>query len=199
MKLVTLVRSIHVCQCVFKVQSMNLDQAEKFGNICVSIVTILAILFGGIFGLIEYFDYKKSNRIENSLVLVERFNQGEILKNRAATSLVWQDLHQELINLFQKDSSPEAYEGFVLAVVKEKNLAKEVSSIMGFYEETAICVNAGLCETRTINRYFSKSGRSFFNKYYPYVCNQRTKWNDSSIWKNVQINYNPESIGKICN
>lgn len=177
---------------------MSLDQAEKLGNVIVSIVTVLAILCGGIFGLIEYCEYKKSNRIKNSLNLVERYNKGEILRSRITSGAVWQDLNEELVSLSQRDNSPEAYEGFVLAVISEKKLTKEVSSIMGFYEETAICMSAGLCEEDTINSYFSKSGRSFFNKYYPYVCSQRIKWNDPSIWENVQIRYNPESIGKIC-
>lgn len=177
---------------------MILDQAEKLGNVIVSIVTVLAIICGGIFGLIEYCDYKKSNRVKNSLDLVERYNKGETLKNRVITGVVWQGLNEELVSLLKNNRSPEAYEGFVISVIIEKDLAKEVSSLMGFYEETAICVNAGICDANTINSYFSKSGRSFFNKYYPYVCSQRAKWNDTSIWKNVQIRYNPESIGKIC-
>lgn len=177
---------------------MDLERAEKLGNISVSIVTIVAILCGGMFALFEYLDYKKESQRKNSLELVARYQQGEILKNRLKTDLAWEGIHGELIELFKKDTSKEAYENFVITVITKKELFAEVSSIMGLFEETVVCVNSGICDKETITNYFFTSGRSFFNKYYPYVCDQRTKWNDYTIWKRVQTYYNSQSIGKIC-
>lgn len=177
---------------------MDLDKAEKMGNIAVSVVTILAIFCGGIFGLVEYLDYKNNEKIKNSLNLVNRFQSGEILNERLKADSIWQDVYQELITIFKADASPEAYEGFVIAVISKKKMEKSINSMMGIYEETVICVESGLCDQDTIDHYFSKSGRTFFNKYYPYVCNQRKKWNDPTIWENIQKYYNPKSIGKVC-
>lgn len=177
---------------------MNLNDSEKLASIVVSIVTVLAIIGGGIFGLVEYMEYAKDTKIKTSLGLVTRYHTGQILKSKIKTDSAWNEVYSELTTLFKKDTSAEAYEEFVLTVVKKKDIYVDVNLIMGLFEETVICVDSGLCDKVTIDSYFKNSGRSFFNKYYPLVCDLRKKWNDKKIWLNVQTYYNPESLEKIC-
>lgn len=177
---------------------MSLDNVEKRVNIAVSIVTIIAIISGGVFGVIEYLDYKKEIRIKNTIDLVNRYHSGHVLESKLRTDKVWNEMYPSLIELFSTDSSSEAYEGFVLTIINKKNLNSPVSVLMGLFDETVVCIESDICDKETIDRYFLKSGRSFFNKYYPYICDQRSKWNDETIWVNVQKYYNPGSTGKIC-
>ena len=175
-----------------------LEQREKTANIAVSIATIIAILCGGLFGLVEYLDYKKSVKVENSLNLVNRFQSGEKIKDRRATDSAWQNNNKKFMTLRKKGNAQEMYEKFVINLIEKEKIKYNISSLMDFYEETVVCIQAGLCDQSTINDYFSKSGKTFFKKYYPYVCDQRNMWNDSSIWEKVQKYYNPKPKGKIC-
>lgn len=177
---------------------MKLENVETVGNIAVSFSTTLALICGGIFGLVEYLDYKKDNSIKYSLSLVSRYQAEDVLKQRIKTDSAWQDANDDLVKLLKIDRSVSAYEGFLLSVVKKNELDAAIITLMGFYDETVVCVKSRICDKATINSYFLKSGRTFFNKYYPYVCLQRNIWSDPTIWFDVQRYFNPKSLGKIC-
>ena len=177
---------------------MSLDNSEKEANIAVSIVTIIAIISGGVFGLVEYLEYKKESKIKNTIDLVTRYHSGHVLKSKLETDKVWNDMYPIMTEIFKTDKTSEAYEGFILTIIEKNNLTSSVSIVMGLFDETVVCLESEICDKSTIDNYFLKSGKSFFNKYYPFVCDQRNKWNDVTIWKNVQKYYNPDSMGKIC-
>lgn len=176
----------------------NVEKNEKIANIAVSIVTMFAIVIGGVFGLVQYFDYKEEIRVKNSLAILDRYHNDEVLKSNIKVYSAWSENYENLMKLIKEDPSAEAYEGFILALVEKKDLPIEINTIFNLYDETVVCVYSNLCDKDTIDNYFRESARSFFHRFYPVVCNQRKRWNDPTIWSRVEKFYNPESIGKIC-
>lgn len=178
---------------------MLLDQWEKISSIMLSVISALAIVSGGTFTLIEYYDHKNNIKQSSSLALVSEYHSQDFIKYREKLDESWEIGYPVLIDILKSNTDKtKAYQEFVIALVKKEEITSEVNNIMNFYERIAICVNSGLCNKKIIDDFFIKNGRTFFRKYYPYVCLLRERWNDESIWKNIESYFNPGSLGKIC-
>lgn len=178
---------------------MTLEQWEKLSITIVSFVTVLAIIGGGLFALIEYYDHKADGRKKISLALVSDYHSKEYREYRENIDEAWEVGHPVLISALTKEKcKSRAYNKYVVALVSEEKLSNDVGYIMDFFERVATCVNSDLCDKQIIDKFFKKSGRTFFRKYYPYVCNLRNKWQDNSIWSNTEVYFNPGGVNKIC-
>lgn len=177
---------------------MRLDRLQKLLNILVSLATLVAMVAGGLFALLEYLEYRQEGRVRQSLELVKQFNDERLAAQKAKTDDAWDHSQPQLVALFARDRSAAAYAQFVMTLVEEKALRHAISLQFDFYEQTVTCVNAKLCDQSTLDDYFLHSGKRFFNKFYPYICAQRRRWNDPSLWRKVQAYYNPGSMGRLC-
>ena len=178
---------------------MNLNQWEKLSSTIVSFVTVAAILFGGFFTLIEYYRHKIDIKQDNSLKLVSEYHSKDALKYRERLDAAWEVGHPVLISTLKNSSDKSsAFNSYVTALIREEKLSVSVDYVMDFYERLVTCVNTSLCDKAIIDKFFLKNGRTFFRKYYPYVCTLRSKWNDNSIWSNTEQYFNPGGVGKIC-
>lgn len=177
---------------------MTLDQAEKLGNILVSILTALAIVVGGGFSYHEYLEHKKDVRIKASLVLVHRYNSAATMKHTQVLNKEWQNANVEFNRALTSPDAADSYNKFVLSLVDEKKLETSLSTMFGFYDNMVICVESKICEREVIDRYFREYGKDFFNKYYPYVCHQRIIWSDDTVWLAVQNYFKPQLDPSFC-
>lgn len=157
-----------------------------------AIVTITAIVFGGGFGLLEYLDKKKESQISNTLDLVKRFQTTEVLETRQTLDEAWSSNYSDLLEVLSPAEEPpdydvsKAYKEYVMGFVERYKFSVQINLILEFYEQVVICVNASICDVNTVNDFFLRNGKVFFRKFYPYVCNQRRKWNDPSAWSDAQ-------------
>ena len=111
----------------------------------------------------------------------------------------WEIGHPVLVSTLEKSTNKSsAFNAYVIALINEERLSTNIDYIMDFYERLVTCVNTGLCDKAIIDKFFLKNGRTFFRKYYPYVCSLRTKWKDKSIWSSAEVYFNPGGVGKIC-
>lgn len=177
---------------------MNINSLEKTVNILVSIATFFAIFFGGAFAIIEYKDYKKEVKIKHALEFVNRYNQGFILQSRQEEYKAWQRNQKTLIESIKNYESRISYKKIILNFMEREGIDSSVSYILNFFEDIAICASSKICDEDTINRYFFISGRTYIHKYYPYICDQRSKWNDPTIWKRLQNFYKPNFDKDFC-
>lgn len=177
---------------------MSLEKLERLASITLSSVTVVAIIAGGLFGLFEYLDHKASEKINHSLNQLSNYNSDSLVKSRESIDEAWNGRHTKLIELFKKDKSDSAYSKFVLDVVNDSNLSRDIEKILRFYQETAICVGANICDEETTRSFFQADAVPFFSTFYPYVCFQRKQWKDEKTWEKLQLFYRLNSIGKIC-
>ena len=175
---------------------MNVDNLKKILSVIVAIVTSIGIILTICFSLDKYTK-------NNSLNLVEHYSSSATFESRMNIESVWRKNKETLVIEIKRLKDPKAvarfYNDLVLSLVKENDLHNDLALVSEFYEKTAICVDSGLCHEKTITNYFSRNGRIFLNRFYPYMCALRNFWEDPSIWQTIQKQYKPNSIGKnIC-
>lgn len=176
----------------------KLENSEKLASIILSLTTCAGIIFGSVFGLIEFTDYKASEKIKNSLVLVERFNGDRLMKARMNVNDVWRKNNSRIRQTLESANFAEGYQVLIKGIVKENNLQQSIEIVMGFFDETAICVDSDICDSKTIQDYFGEGGGSFIRKIRPYLCELRKNWSDPSIWEDAQMYYAPKTKGQEC-
>ncbi len=178
---------------------MTLDQWDKLSSTIVSFVTVVAIFSGGLFALIEYYGQKTDKKQSRSLTLVSEYHSRDTLIYRNRLDDAWEVGYPVLILTLNENSDKSAaFNSYVNTLINEEQLSKDIDYLMGFYERLVTCVKAKLCDKTIIDKFFLKNGRTFFRKYYPYVCSLRLKWKDESIWSNTEKYFNPGGVGKIC-
>ena len=170
---------------------MNLDKYKKIVDIVVPALTLIIIVY---FGYVELNNYKKTSKEKNSINLVERYSKDNLLESRMKIDLIWQNTLIKFKELTNKNSSNKTYKKFIVSLVKDNNLHTDITIISEFYEETAICIETGVCDEETITDYFYKKGELFFQIFYPYMCYLRQAWGNSSIWKTAYQQYRPKSV-----
>lgn len=177
---------------------MEFEKINKAAELIVSVITIISIIVGGIFAMVQYLEHKKELKIKHTLEFVTKFNSDKFMDLREKINNVWNDANPVMVKILTKDKTPEAYEGFVVALVKKYKIHSEIDNIMTLFEEIAICSIENICDKQTVNKYFYDDGKIFFRKFYPYVCDLRKKWNDKKIWYKAQEFYSDNTLGTLC-
>ena len=178
---------------------VNLNDWDKLSGIVASSFTVIAIIAGGMFALVEFYGYKQDKKISNSLGLVSEYYSEDVLQYRRKLDEAWETGHPILVEtLRSRQDKAKAYDEYVIALVEKEELSLAIDYVMDFFERSVVCITAKLCDQATIDKFFYKNARIFFRKYYPYVCALRKKWKDDSIWLDVEAHFNPASIGKSC-
>jgi hypothetical protein len=179
--------------------NFTLDQWEKLSSTILSLFSVFAVVVAGSFALIEYYGYKTDAKQARSLKLVSEYHGEQALKYRNKLDEAWEVGYPVLIKILKENTDTnKAYERYVNALIVNEELFTEVRYVMDFFERVATCVNANICDKVIIDNFFSEEGRALFRIYYPYVCSLRNKWKDNSRWSNVEVYFNPGSVGKIC-
>jgi len=179
----------------------TIEATEKVSNIIFLWISIAGIVVASIVGYKEYRSYVSNRAIDNSLKHIELFNAKYTMDINKELSRAWNKGYPLLIKALKgrdKQEIANRYSNYVLALIKEGGLEFPLDYIMVFYERVATCVNTKLCDKDTADIFFKKRGMVFFQKYYPYVCNLRAKWNDPAVGTILEGYFNPSSVGKIC-
>ena len=162
------------------------ENSKSITDFLTSWLTLITLVSAAIFGVLEYFDHKQGVRVQRSLDYVERYNQDLYLKlrNRLADVLELED--KALIETLVDDSlSAEQvqhkYADFINNMIVKHKLKPDLRRLLGFHEEVVLCTNAGLCDAAVVRSFFTVDAQELFKGFYPYVCDQREKWNNPTI------------------
>ena len=162
------------------------ENSKSITDFLTSWLTLITLVSAAIFGVLEYVDHKQGVRVQRSLEYVERYNQDLYLnlRNRLADVLELED--KALIETLVDDSlSAEQvqrkYSDFINKMIVKHKLKSDLRRLLGFHEEVVLCANAGLCDAAVVRSFFTVGAQELFKGFYPYVCDQREKWNNPTI------------------
>ncbi len=159
----------------------------------VSWITVLGLIVGGIFTLIEYRHHVRSEKIERTMGYLTRFNSQDILRYRVILDRL-QDSHYQaeskaLLNPIKSKRKSE-YDKLILDMTQPSINRESINGLMDFYDEIAICADVKVCDSDTAHALFNKDASAFFTTFSPYICDLRNKWNDRTIGAELENFFN---------
>lgn len=140
-------------------------------------IGLLFTVAGLVWGLYQFTDLVHQRRVDATLRYVERFGEKPVLDARRELSAAWRSARPRLAVLRNTPTSREEYaqrhRQLVFSVVHSDppaggSLEADISLLVAFYEELAVCKKGGLCDDATVRMYFATEAASFFCLYEPY-------------------------------
>lgn len=151
----------------------------------------------------EYYDHKDSLRLERSLSFAARLNSSPLHKTRNMLDKMWQQDNKKIRKILTDKNSTQdqitrRYYEFVVNHVRDHNLTGEFLSMMDFFHELTVCINGKLCSRDASIEFFSRYVQAFLKRYYPYLCELRSSWQDDSIGFKVEKLFLPNRTSDVC-
>ncbi len=168
----------------------TLAAAEKLSSILLNLVSVLAICFGGWFGLIKFFEYQEQTRLKAGMDIVSEYYSQELYVARSKISMLFTDIEGAMTSQIASSNNPSsAYYAFVNNFVRESRAESEVERLIEFFERAALCVDRQICDEESIGTFLKANGSDFLSTFHPYVCEQRARWADPKIWLEAEQYY----------
>ena len=170
-----------------------METFKNFSQAVAALATVGALLWAIIFGYyIDYRDTQARSRVDKTLEYVHRFSDGNVADAQTKISAAWNSSLDKLAEyetrVSQKDDKEKTeeelnqevadYKMLILDVVRERNIEKEIWTIVDVYESISICVDKNICDEETAKEFFLPYGSSFINLHWPYIEELRVQNND---------------------
>lgn len=158
---------------------MPLADHKDFWSTVGSIVQIVAIAGGSLFGLYEYLQKDKADHVRETLAYVDRYLKAPIHDVRLKLDHVWTPREDELVLRLRRGE--QAYTEFVLQTVGEARIEPDIFSLISFLESVESCTRARICDTATARAFFCADARGFFNLHYRFILHERQRRHDPTL------------------
>jgi len=166
----------------------TLDRVKTISDIVSVWVGLVALLFGGIFAMIQYLDKERADQVKYSLDFLQKFNSPPVIEARKAVLAAWTPNRGRLTTALAKYSSePQAYPNVVSEVIETKNLNDPLITLFDFYESLQICVETRVCEASTSSSLFQRDARMLFQLHFPFIEEQRKILSDDQFGQKLEI------------
>jgi len=176
--------------------SLTWAEAKVRIEVITPIITTVALVVGGIYGLVEYRDHQREQRLEKTFGYVERFSSPPISDMRLRLAAFWVEHDDAIVNALTTGSPNAravAFHRVIMENIAEEKLEAEVEALLAYYEQVAQCTKLALCDSDTIDAMLKGYAAEFFHQFYPYVCDVRTRWRDDSMGAELELFANPGS------
>ncbi|MEM5473856.1 hypothetical protein WNZ14_19165 [Hoeflea sp. AS60] len=134
---------------------------------------------GFAWGLVQFADVLHQRRVTQTLNYVERYGKDGLLGARIDLGKAWLTARAQLEQLRAASVDPARFERrhrqLVFSVLNSlpggnrADLEQDVSLLISFFDELAICVRSKLCDKKSAQDFFQPEARSFYCLYKPYA------------------------------
>ncbi len=131
------------------------------------------------------------------MAYVSRFMTSPVSDYRAALEKQWQENEDDILKVLKSQINRDYYNK-IISMVDNRDLSSSIQGMVLFFEQLGTCVNLNICDRDAVTLLLAKQGQLFFRQYYPYICRLRSKWGDPSIGHELEVFFNPISVGKAC-
>lgn len=162
-----------------------MENIKLWSDVIGTWVAILGAFAGGIFAVIQYTDKLSSERVQESLKYVERFNENPLLQATIRLENFWNP-KAEIV--FQKQAAGEQVLSVYLdAEIRQNGLENEVSQLASFFENLRTCTCGKVCDGATTRQFFGKQAFDLHGVLFPYLKEQRRRLNDPSFGVGMEL------------
>jgi hypothetical protein len=165
----------------------SLANVKTVSEIVSSWVGLVALIAGGAFGVVQYLEKERGDRVKVTLDFLERQNITPVLEARRNLLAKWRPHQPSLIAMLARpDGGVADFNAFVLTVIKDEELFEDVVTVMDYYESLQICVESKVCDATTTRALFQQDAKVFFNLHYPFIADQKKERSDPNFGRLLQ-------------
>lgn len=158
---------------------MQLARAKEWTDVLTPIAGAIALIAGGVFGVVQYLDKKHDDRVKETLNFFDRYNDDAVLAARTNLVDTWRKHAAEQESVI--DQPGDAFNIFALRVIKAENLKGSISVINDFFAALDICTRNGICDCDVSLQLFQPDARSFYHQHYAFLIAERKRAKDPTI------------------
>lgn len=161
-----------------------MERVKIVSDILATWVAIVAAITSGWFALWEYHSNSRADRVKTTIGFSDVFRSDSYMPARAALS---QYGAQHANELFAKSAMGDEHLSlYVIDTINKEGLAKDISVVIGFFDELHACSCGKACDTELSVRLFGRDSRLFFANFYPYIAQQRIKLRNNEYGLGVE-------------
>jgi len=146
---------------------------KEWVEVAQSLLTCIAILVGGIWGVNEYLEKKNQDRISKSFEIIAKFRSSEDSRNYGdfADSMAVNDiLHDKRLKGSEKSKK--------IAMLHSNEAKKQLKRLIETYENAVVCVVVDHCDKNVIAAFMAPEAHSTYVIGYGVIKEQRELHND---------------------
>ena len=169
------------------VESPNkLNRIKLVSDILAAWVSVLALLAGGIFGIQQYLDKERGDRVKETLNFLDRYHQEPFVGARMDLYQTW-NKYVEKENSFRgvAEFDEKGFAIFINETIKKEDLTARVDLVTDFYSALEVCIASQACDEDLAMLLFQPDATAHFNRHFPYIFSTRSDQNAwGCVWKN---------------
>jgi len=152
-------------------------------DIAKSIIGIIAVIAGAVWGAIEYHNKVVADRVKETLAMVERFHKAPFNDAYARINSVWSANEGKAAEVANDAAKLNA---FILSVIGENKLDDPLITMFDFFREVQVCVDRKICDRDVANAFFLGEARAIYSTNYPFIETKRALRKDPSFAAHLQ-------------
>jgi hypothetical protein len=153
---------------------MSAETVKLHSDIISTWLSIIGIILGGGYGLYQYMEKEKGDRIATTLAFLERYNKSPVADARERLENVWLDYDDEQLKILaNKNTASTEHPKFVLGVIGSKQLGRDITTMESFYSSLEVCIENNICEESVAASFFANDAKSFFDQHYAFIDKTR--------------------------
>ncbi|MGC4026753.1 MAG: hypothetical protein QM744_17425 [Mesorhizobium sp.] len=160
--------AIRATEMVFRRIFRKLGQSDSNWAAIADIVAVLSAIIAGGFAVNEYFENKETKRVENTLALIQIWEDREYGEAYSRLRKAYTQFEATIPTSNSVDvQNLEAQ--FVSLIEKSDGRSDDVRKVMTFFNRLALCVNGSVCSQETAKLFFDDTISSFLDVYRSYI------------------------------
>lgn len=157
----------------------SIERTKTISDIVATWAGLLALIGGGLFGLVQYLDKKSDDRVNSSMRLVERFHADHLQSSYLLLSATWQRNNQ-VVREAAFSTNGSDLPKLILTIIDSEGLARDIQTLIDFYEVLDVCVQQTICDSTIAENFFHKDALALFRNHSPYIYRERMLRNDAT-------------------
>lgn len=141
-----------------KTYDRSLDAAKVAG--------VISVIFGVVFGTVQYYQARSDKRVEESLQLFRQFNNAPYTDYRKRINIAYTD-HHEAID--EAASDVNQFTAAVVDMVQKEKLETELAFVLNFFDTVTYCAAQNICDSQIVLDLFYPSAVELYERYYQYI------------------------------
>jgi hypothetical protein len=126
---------------------------------------LLPVVFGVVYGVIQYERSKLDGQIKQTLSLYDKFNSSPFTNYREKIS----DAMEEMLASRKSNETSDSFTSIVRKIVKEENVKRSLNMMLDFFDGLTACIDNEICDSDSAKQLFQARANEIYVNFYPHI------------------------------